>query len=149
MLWRSASEGVRHKWGVVAFLRNPSGELFIPRRAAHKTRWPSALDFSVGGLVMAGESCDRAFLREAREELNLDVEATGWRVAGTFDPFHHDLRCFARVYEVPFEGIPALNPDDFSGGEWLTSDEVRRRAEAGDPVNGDLLTVLDLVYGKQ
>ncbi|BDP41667.1 hypothetical protein DAETH_16360 [Deinococcus aetherius] len=149
VLWRSASEGVKHKWGVVAFLRNAAGELFIPRRATYKTRWPGALDFSVGGLVMAGESCNQAFIREAREELNLDVAVTGWQGAGAFSPHDHHLRCFTRVYEVPFEGQPKLNPDDFSGGEWLTPDEVRSRAEAGEAVNGDLLAVLDLVYGKR
>lgn len=38
VLWRSASEGVRHKRGVTAFLRDSRGKVFFPRRAAHKAR---------------------------------------------------------------------------------------------------------------
>ncbi|MEF2279505.1 NUDIX hydrolase [Deinococcus sp. YIM 134068] len=149
VLWRSASEGVRHKRSVVGFLRNRAGEVFIPRRASHKTRWPGALDFSVGGLVLAGESCDDAFLRETREELNLDVEASSWRRVGTFSPLDTTLRCFTHVYEVPTETTPNLNPDDFSGGEWLTPNEIRRRAAGGEAVNGDLLEIVNLMFGKQ
>ncbi|GAA5514836.1 isopentenyl-diphosphate Delta-isomerase [Deinococcus carri] len=149
VLWRSEAEGVRHKRGVTAFLRDGAGRLFIPRRAAHKTRWPGALDFSVGGLVLAGETFNEAFAREAREELNLNVEALGWQVTANLDPLTTDLRCFTRVYEVPFEGTPDLNPEDFSGGEWLTPGEVLGRAGTGEPVNGDLVEVVRRVYGKQ
>lgn len=149
VVWRSASDGVPFVRGVNAFLRNAAGELFIPRRAAHEARWPGALDFSVGGYMIAGESFEDAFVREAREELNLDVAALGWRVTGDFSPLDTGLSSFMRVYEVSFEGLPDLNPLDFSGGEWLTPGEVLGRVAAGERVKGDLIEVIERVYGTQ
>ncbi|EYB69447.1 hypothetical protein DEIPH_ctg006orf0012 [Deinococcus phoenicis] len=147
VVWRSESDGLPHVRGVNAFLRNAAGELFIPRRAAHKARWPGALDFSVGGYVVAGETFNAAFGREAQEELNLDVSALGWRVTANFSPLDTALSSFMRVYEVPFEGTPDLNLQDFSGGEWLPPGEVLRRAGSGEPVKGDLIEVIRQVYG--
>lgn len=149
VIWRSESDGVPYVRGVNAFLRNAAGELFIPRRAPGKARWPDALDFSVGGYVMAGESFDGAFAREAHEELNLDVMALDWRVTANFSPFATGLSSFMRVYEISFEGTPDLNPQDFGGGEWLTPGAVLARAAAGEPVKGDLVEVIERVYGRQ
>lgn len=149
VLWRSASEGVRHKRGVTAFLRNSRGEVFFPRRAAHKTRWPGALDFSVGGLVLAGETFEEGFHRETREELNLDPRDLPWRPLGEFSPWGTGLRCFTGVYEIRSDAAPAFNPQDFSGGAWLAPGRVVALADAGEAVNGDLLEVLRLTYGEQ
>lgn len=149
VLWRSASEGVRHKRGVTAFLRNSRGEVFFPRRAVHKTRWPGALDFSVGGLVLAGETFEEGFRRETQEELNLDLQAHPWRLLGEFSPWRTGLRCFTRVYEIQSDATPAFNPQDFSEGVWLASRQVYALANAGEAVNGDLLEVLRLTYGDQ
>ncbi|GAA5532449.1 NUDIX hydrolase [Deinococcus aluminii] len=149
VVWRSEAEQLPYVRGVNAFLRNAAGELFIPRRAAHKTRWPGALDFSVGGQVVAGETFNDAFKREAREELNLDVDTLGWHVKANFSPFDTTLSSFMRVYEVPFEGTPALNPEDFSSGEWLTPGEVLTRVASGEAVKDDLIEVIWRVYGKQ
>ncbi|MBB5233034.1 NUDIX hydrolase [Deinococcus budaensis] len=148
VLWRSASEGVRHKRGVTAFLRNSRGEVFFPRRAAHKTRWPGALDFSVGGLVLAGETFEEGFRRETREELNLDPPDHPGRLLGEFSPWGTGLRCFTRVYEIRSDATPAFNPLDFSEGVWLAPGRVFALADAGEAVNGDLLEVLRLTYGK-
>lgn len=149
VIWRSESGGMPHVRGVNAFLRNAAGELFIPRRAPDKARWPNALDFSVGGYVVAGESFDGALAREAREELNLDVAALDGRVTAGFSPFATGLSSFMCVYEIPFEGTPDLNPRDFGGGEWLTPGAVLARAAAGEPVKGDLVGVIERVYGRQ
>lgn len=146
VLWRSASSGVRHKRGVTAFLRNSRGEVFFPRRAAHKARWPGALDFSAGGLVMAGETFEEGFRRETREELNLDPQDYPWRPLGEFSPWGTRLRCFTGVYEIRSDTTPTFNPQDFSEGMWLSPRQVRALADAGEAVNGDLLEVLRLAY---
>jgi isopentenyldiphosphate isomerase len=154
VLWRSVSDGVKGVRGVNAFFRNSAGQLLFPRRAAHKTRWPGALDFSVGGYTLAGESLDESFVREAREELNVDVAALseqtlGWRVLADLSPFSTGISCFMRVYEVDMDTLPHLNPDDFSGAEWLTPEQLRARAAADENLKPDLLKVIDLVYAKQ
>src|SRR3990167_1715083 len=58
---------------VNAFVINTKGELWIPRRAAHKRVFPLCLDMSMGGHVETGDSYEQAFARETREELNIDV----------------------------------------------------------------------------
>jgi len=58
---------------VNAFIVNSKGQLWIPRRTAHKELFPSALDVSVGGHVSASENYETAFWREAQEELGLDI----------------------------------------------------------------------------
>ncbi|ANE44849.1 hypothetical protein SU48_07460 [Deinococcus puniceus] len=149
VLWRSVSDGVKGVRGVNAFFRNSAGQLLFPRRAAHKTRWPGALDFSVGGYTLAGESLDDSFVREAREELNVDVGEFGWRVMADLSPFSTGISCFMRIYEVSIDTLPHLNPDDFSGAEWLTPEQLRKRAAAGEKLKPDLPNVIDLVYAKQ
>lgn len=145
VLWRSQSRGVRHKRGVVGFLCNPAGEVFVPRRLESKAWWPGALDFSVGGLAMAGETPEEAFVREVQEELGLRLTEGGFQFLADFSPLSTSLQCFTRVYQVPFEGTPKLAPDEFSGGEWLLPSEVLDRMEAGERVNGDLAEVLRLL----
>lgn len=56
-----------------AFVVNTAGQLWIPRRTAHKRMFPNCLDMSVGGHVEPGESYEAAFQRETFEELNLDT----------------------------------------------------------------------------
>ncbi|THF70088.1 NUDIX domain-containing protein [Deinococcus sp. Arct2-2] len=149
VLWRSVSDDVKGVRGVNAFFRNSAGQLLFPRRAPHKTRWPGALDFSVGGYTLAGESLDESFVREAREELNVDIATLGWRVLADLSPFNTEINCFMRVYEVDMEDLPHLNPDDFSGAEWLTPEQLRERGAAGEKLKPDLLKVVNLVYAKQ
>ncbi|UQN06009.1 NUDIX hydrolase [Deinococcus sp. QL22] len=149
VLWRSVSDGVKGVRGVNAFFRNSAGQLLLPRRAAHKPRWPGALDFSVGGYTLAGESLDESFVREAREELNVNVAALGWHVLGDLSPFDTGVSCFMRIYEVDMNDLPHQNPDDFNGADWLTPEQLLERAAKGEMLKPDLLKVIDLVYAKQ
>ena len=45
---------------VNAFVINSKGELWIPRRTAHKRSYPSCLDMSMGGHVESGETYEEA-----------------------------------------------------------------------------------------
>ena len=144
-IWRSASDEKRNIRSVNAFVKNRAGELFIPRRTAHKARFPGALDFSVGGCVQAGEHYDDALRREAREELNLDVDACGFHRLAEFSPHITDLSSFMRVYEIRTDRTPHLNPNDFSGGEWLSCADLRIRLNEKEAAKGDLLKVLKLL----
>lgn len=49
------------------------GRLLFQRRAPDKDTWPGTLDASVGGHYRAGEGAEEAIVREAREELGIDV----------------------------------------------------------------------------
>jgi isopentenyl-diphosphate Delta-isomerase len=51
------------------------GRVLLQRRALIKENWPGKWDVSVAGHVGAGESAIDAAIREAREELGLEIEA--------------------------------------------------------------------------
>jgi len=144
-IWRSASDETRNIRSVNAFVKNEADELFIPRRTAHKARFPGALDFSVGGCVQAGEHYDDALRREASEELNLEVDACGFHKLAEFSPHTTDLSSFMAVYEIRTNRTPQLNSDDFSGAEWLSCADLRTRLNKKDAAKGDLLNVLKLL----
>ncbi|WP_104990164.1 NUDIX domain-containing protein [Deinococcus sp. NW-56] len=133
--------------GVNAFLVNPRGELWIPRRTLTKRNFPGCLDMSVGGHVERGESYEAAFRRETQEELNLDVDTLPWREIGAFTPQDAGLNIFMRVYELRTDTAPAYNPHDFDGAEWLTPDALLARIAAGDPAKSDLAPLVRLCYG--
>ena len=133
---------------VNAFLRNSRGELWIPRRSPGKSLYPNALDVSVGGAVQSGETYEEAFRREAREELNLEIDALPWRELAAFSPFQTTLSSFMRVYEIYSDTTPSFNPDDITGGEWLMPEQVLERIAAGEAAKGDLTELVRRCYGE-
>jgi len=59
------------------------GRLLLQRRAEVKENWPGKWDVSVAGHVGAGESAIAAAIREAREELGLDLNPSDLTHIGT------------------------------------------------------------------
>jgi len=59
------------------------GRLVLQKRAMAKENWPGKWDVSVAGHVSAGERPEDAAVREAREELGLDVSRGGLLHLGT------------------------------------------------------------------
>lgn len=129
-----------------AFLVNSRGELWIPRRTAHKRMFPGCLDMSVGGHVASGEDYLACFKRETREELNLNVDDVPWREIAYFSPFDAPLSAFMRVYEIRTDETPNYNPDDFSEAFWLTPQQALERIRHGDPAKGDLAELIRRCY---
>lgn len=129
-----------------AFLVNSRGELWIPRRTLSKKMFPGCLDMSVGGHVESGEDYLTCFKRETQEELNLKVDALEWCEIAYFSPFETTLSAFMRVYELRSDVAPDYNPEDFSGGEWLTPAQLLTRIAGGDPAKGDLAELVQRCY---
>lgn len=66
-----------HLWVVT-----PDRLVLLQRRADHKESWPGMWDISVAGHVSAGESALSAVVREAGEELGIEVEEQDLRHLG-------------------------------------------------------------------
>lgn len=128
-----------HNFRVVnAFIVNRHGELWIPRRTAHKRIFPNALDMSMGGHVESGETYDEAFARETLEELNIDVASADVRMIGKFTPLTHRLNAFMQLYVIRSDVAPNYNPNDFSEAFWLSPEKLLAWIEGGEPCKGDL-----------
>ncbi|MBI2774848.1 NUDIX domain-containing protein [Candidatus Dependentiae bacterium] len=132
--------------GINGFIKNSQGQLWIPRRTAQKKLFPLALDTSVGGHVMSGESYVEAFARETKEELNLDISELKHKQIGYFTPHNHSVSGFMNVYEILLDTEPLYNKDDFIESYWLYPHEIIDRLNAGDRAKGDLPKLIKLLY---
>lgn len=128
------------------FIRNSKGELWIPRRTAHKRNFPLALDMSMGGHVESGETYEETFRRELREELNLDADTTPCRLLGYLTPHTHDVHAFMKVWEIRQNEPPRYNPDDFMEYFWLTPAALLQRLAAGEKSKNDLPKLVHIFY---
>ncbi|WP_405738713.1 NUDIX domain-containing protein [Streptomyces sp. NBC_00028] len=120
------ARGLRHRC-VFIQARDADGRLFVHRRTPTKLVFPSLYDMWVGGVVGAGESYDRAALREAEEELG---------VSGLPEPtflfkFLYDdgagQTWWSAVYEVRCELPVSPQVEEVAWHDFLTEDEVERR----------------------
>ncbi len=117
------------------------GKLWIPRRTATKKLSPSALDFSVGEHVKAGESYLAAMLRGFEEEQLVKPEPSRLAHCFTAAPTP-GLPIFQAVYLYRDDRTPVLNPADFSESYWLDPDEVIARVAAGDAAKVNLVPTI-------
>lgn len=127
---------------------NDEGKLWVPRRQMHKRIAPGGLDFSASGHVASGEGYEETLYRETEEELNLKLDPKKLELLHKFPP-HPDLPPYFRtVYIYHSNDVPEYNPDDFSGYEWLTPQEVAARLEAGEPGKASILETVKFLINK-
>jgi isopentenyldiphosphate isomerase len=130
-------------------IKNSRGELWIPRRHFSKKILPGALDGSVAGHVSTGESYEQALVREAAEEVGIDLTTLPYRLIGKLDPHVEGTFCFMQVYEVSLEAVPKWNHDDFAEYYWLTPQAIVDRIAAGEPAKADLEILVRTFYLKK
>ena len=127
-----------HNFRVInAFLINSQGQIWVPRRTAHKRLFSLHLDVSAGGHVASGESYDDAFARELEEELRLTPKDITFKKVGCLTPHQHNVSAFMHVYTFLFDNVPNYNEMDFMQYYWLSPAELLEKIE-GDKAKGDL-----------
>ena len=131
---------------VNVFLQNAQGQLWIPRRTAHKRTFPLCLDMSMGGHVESGESYEEALARELLEELNIDAQTTNYELLGYLTPHQSGVSAFMKVYRIVTDEAPAYNKADFLEAYWLSPEELLRRLRDGEPAKGDLAPLVGRFY---
>jgi isopentenyldiphosphate isomerase len=72
--------GASHVW--IWRLKGDSLEVLVQKRASDKRTWPDRYDISAAGHIDLGETPLDAALREAKEEINLDIEAKDLKLFG-------------------------------------------------------------------
>lgn len=115
-----------------AFIVNRAGQLWIPRRAAHKKNFPLCLDVGVGGHVASGETYDEAFARELYEEVSLKIGDISYKKLELLAPHKHGVSAFMQTYLVYCDAAPTFNPDDFIEYYWLLPHEILNRIATVD-----------------
>ncbi len=131
---------------VNAFVVNSLGQLWIPRRSAHKTIFPLCLDVSMGGHVETGETYEDALQRELKEELNLELNMVNVRPLGYLIPYQYQVSAFMKVYEIELNLNPEYNKNDFIESFWLSANDLVEWLNSDEPAKSDLLKLVKIFY---
>ena len=104
---------------------NARGQVFLQKRSMKKDRQPGVWDSSASGHLNRGEHYDACVVREAREEIGLQLNAVPRRLfmlpaSAETDQEH------VWVYRCETEGPFKLDPEEIESGDWFTPDEVAR-----------------------
>lgn len=75
-------EGLWHK-ATVVFIINSKQQVLLQRRSANKKLWPNMWDVTAGGHVLAGEFGFQSTIREAEEELGIELDKSEMTFIGS------------------------------------------------------------------
>ncbi len=128
------------------FIKNSEGKIWIPKRQLNKRMFPDCLDVSCGGHVSSGESYEEAFRKEMREELNIDIDKTPYKILGICTPKIDRVSAFMTVYEISQDDTPQYNPEDFQSYEWIEPTEILSRIKNGSKSKDDLPILVKKFY---
>jgi isopentenyldiphosphate isomerase len=117
---------VVHVW-----ILNSDGEFLIQKRQPWKKLFPGMWDCSVAGAALAGDSSETAAAREAKEELDLDLDMTGAELILT-DKFSFG---FDDIWLIRLDlDIDSLHiqKEEVDALKWASPAEIRDMAENGE-----------------
>lgn len=143
------AQGLHNFRAISALIVNQQGQLWIPRRTAHKKVSPLHLGFSVGGHVSSGETYDQSFERELQEELNLNLADVRYKKLGLLTPHKHSTAAFVTVYLIFTNQAPNYNREDFISYSWLTPRQLMEKVLRGEKVQNDLSRALHYFFARQ
>lgn len=135
-LWHRSS----HLWLVDR--RGPAGSgnrILLQQRHPGKETDPGRWDIAVAGHLSAGQTTAEAIVREAREELGLDLEASSLAFLGAapkeyVEPGFAD-REWQHLFAGVWDGDPAglvLQADEVVAVRWMDLEAYRRAVMAAD-----------------
>ncbi len=109
---------VVHNWII-----NDEGKVLFQLRAAHKVSMPRHFDCSVGGKVDAGETYEKAVVRETKEEMGVDVSPT---FVGKYYVDRPKEYKFISVNFSEYNGVVTGWEEEAEVIEWMTFDEANQ-----------------------
>jgi isopentenyldiphosphate isomerase len=108
---------------------DPKGRLYLQKRSRAKDLYPGRWDTAVGGHVNAGEGAAQALLREAREELGIDVSAA-WPLYAYLHSNSHESE-YVHSHGLRLDGPLRPNPEEIEEGRFFTREEIEERLGRG------------------
>lgn len=115
---------------------NSRGEMLLQQRQITKDRYPGCWDVSAGGFARSGESSIEATLRELREELGVNVDASALRFV-IREPFLYVLDDFYICRADLDVSALVLQPEEVMGAKWAGEEEVLAMRASGELVDYD------------
>ena len=125
----------RYHLVVHVWIKNSRGEWLISQRAASRPTFPLKWE-SVGGSVTAGEDSQTGALREAKEEVGVDLDpALGMLVNCTVRDHFQDIKDdWVFLYDGEIS-LANATTDEVADMRWMTVAEIRRLYDTGELVH--------------
>lgn len=131
---------------------NSQGQMLIQRRQPFKRGWSGYWDFTVGGMVSAGEQSQQAAARELMEEIGYDAGTRVYNAPPVITICAEHV--FDDYYVLVDDGITIselrLQPEEVAEVRWAGIAEIFAMIDAGEfiPYHYELLELLFAVPGK-
>lgn len=126
-------EGLWHR-AVYAFVIDDNKNILLQRRSSNKKLWPNMWDVTVGGHVDSGEFGRQALIREAKEELGIDINdndikylisSTSINEQGDIINKHYN-ECYLITKSINISDI-TIQENEVSEVRYFSKDEVLKR----------------------
>jgi isopentenyl-diphosphate delta-isomerase len=125
-----------------AFIIRDNGDVWIPTRSNNKELWPNSYDTSIGGHVKAGESYQKALLREASEETSLDLNKVAYYLLAKLIPPIHHVSSFMHLYVVRYNQKIIYNREEFCNSKWMNPIHLLDEIQKGIQAKPDLVILI-------
>lgn len=124
----------RYHLVVHVWIRNSRGEWLISQRAASRPTFPLMWE-CVGGSVMKGEDSLTGAIREAKEEVGVDLDpAQGKLVSSTVREHFQDIKDdWVFIYDGEIN-LDSATTDEVADMRWMTAEEIRQLYDSGELV---------------
>ena len=116
--------------GVIIFVLNSEGKIFVHKRTATKDIHPSKYDMTCGGGVIAGENYETAAKRETQEEVG--ITNTNLKYLFDFRYKSHDDNYIAKVYSCVYDGELTIDNTEIEKGSFMTIEELKNLIKRED-----------------
>lgn len=129
-------KGLWHKAIVVQIISTDNKRVLLQKRSANKRMWPNLWDVASGGHVLAGELGYQAGIREAKEELGVDLKRDELEFIGatTSENIQKDIinRHYNEYYivhkDINLNDI-TIQEDEVQDVKWFNVEELKKRVD--------------------